>query len=294
MPKNHGPGPRDPRGARGFADVAPEAVLLGGAGAAILLQLADPRVGRGVAEHSNFASQPLPRLWATLDYVYAVALGDPRLRAAQVAHVTRAHDRVNGPASAEHPAYDAHDDDARVWVAMTLAWAGTRAWEAALGPLPAATQDEVVRGYGGLASSLGVPPGQWFASRAEFDAAFNSRVRRLRVSDQARAVARELLAAKAAPLWLRAAMPAARLATAALLPAPVRQDFGLSYGPGRDRIWRGALAGVNAVYPRLPVAVRQAPAWWRISAQGKALSRRQAEGKASRIHEAPNHPRRAA
>lgn len=294
MPKNHGPGPRDPRGARGFADVAPEAVLLGGAGAAILLQLADPRVGRGVAEHSNFASHPLPRLWATLDYVYAVALGDPRLRAAQVAHVTRAHDRVNGPASGEHPAYDAHDDDARVWVAMTLAWAGTRAWEASLGPLPEATQDEVVRGYGGLASSLGVPNGQWFGSRTEFDAAFDSRVRGLRVSEQARGVARELLAAKAAPLWLRAAMPAARLATAALLPPPVRQDFGLSYGPGRDRIWRGALAGVEAFYPRLPVAVRQAPAWWRISAQGKALSRRQAEGKTLSKQGAPNRPPRSA
>lgn len=268
----HHPGLRDPRQARGFADLAPESVLLGGAGAAILLQLADPRVGRGVAVHSSFAQDPLKRLWATLDYVYAVALGGPRLRAAQVAHVSRAHDPVHGSATAEHPGYDAHDDDARVWVAMTLAWSGTRAWEAVLGPLEPAAQDAITRGYGRLASSLGVPPERWFATRAEFDAEFWRRVEELTVHDDAAAVSRTLLAARSAPLWLRAAMPAARLATAALLPAQIREQFQLPYGPGRDALWRGAVRGVGAVYPRLPVGVRQAPAWWRIAQQGKALA----------------------
>lgn len=249
-------------------------MLLGGAGAAILLQLADPRVGRGVAAHSSFAQDPLKRLWATLDYVYAVALGGPRLRAAQVAHVGRAHDPVHGEAAGDHPHYDAHDDDARVWVAMTLAWSGTRSWEAVLGPLGGAAQDEVTRGYGRLASALGVPPGLWFETRAEFDAEFARRVRQLRVQDDAVAVSRTLLAARSAPLWLRAAMPAARLATAALLPPPIREQFGLPYGPARDALWRGAVGGLAVVYPRLPVAVRQAPAWWRLAEQGKAEQRK--------------------
>lgn len=265
------PGPRDPREARGFRDVAPEAVLLGGAGAAILLQLADPRVGRGVAEHSDFARQPLKRLWATLDYVYAVALGGPQLRGAQVAHVSAAHDPVHGKAVGGRPAYDAHDDDARLWVAMTLAWAGTRTWEAVLGPLPREAQDRVVVGYGALASSLGVPAERWFGDRAAFDAEFERRVAGLRVGDDALAVSRELLAAKAAPLWLRALMPAARLATAALLPAPVRAQFGLAYGPGRDRLFRAIVGGLGAVYPRLPAGLRQAPAWWRLEMQARSL-----------------------
>ena len=40
---------------------APEGVYLLGGGRAILLQLALPGVGHGVARHSNFASNPLGR-----------------------------------------------------------------------------------------------------------------------------------------------------------------------------------------------------------------------------------------
>jgi len=273
MPRAASFRPGDPRAARSFADVGPESVLLGGAGAAILLQLADPRVGRGVAVHSRFSEDPLSRLWATLDYAYAATLGGPRLRAAQVAHVQRAHGPVHGPASAAYPAYDAHDDDARAWVAMTLAWSGTRAWESVLGPLPVPLRDEVVRGYAPLATALGVPASAWFVTRAEFDETFAVRVEGLRVHDAARGVAHELLAARRAPLRLRAAMPAARLATAALLPASLRAQYALPYGPVRDRLFRGAVAGLGRVYPLAPAAWRQAPAWWRLGEQAKALRR---------------------
>ena len=58
--------------ARGLADIGAEGVLLAGAGRAILLQIANPRVGHGVAEHSDFAERPMDRLRATMTYVYAV------------------------------------------------------------------------------------------------------------------------------------------------------------------------------------------------------------------------------
>lgn len=262
----------DPRQATGFRQIAPEAVLLGGAGAAILLQLADPRVARGVAEHSAFATDPLRRLWGTLDYVYAVALGSSRLRAAQVAHVTRAHDEVHGEAAPGRPAYDAHDDDARTWVAMTLAWAGGRAWDVVLGPHPEEVDDTVVRGYSRLATALGVPEGRWFPTAASFRREFDSRLTGLSVSDDARHVARELLAATAAPAWVRALMPTVRLLTAGLLPPRLREDFdlpALRYGRGRDLAFRLGVGAAGGVYPRLPEAVRQAVATWRLSAQSR-------------------------
>jgi uncharacterized protein (DUF2236 family) len=46
--------------------VAREGALLAGGARAILLQIAHPAVGRGVAEHSDFAGRPLDRLRATL------------------------------------------------------------------------------------------------------------------------------------------------------------------------------------------------------------------------------------
>jgi uncharacterized protein (DUF2236 family) len=52
-----------------LTDVAREGVLLAGGARAILLQLANPAVGRGVARHSDFASNPLQRLRNTLSYV---------------------------------------------------------------------------------------------------------------------------------------------------------------------------------------------------------------------------------
>lgn len=257
----------DPRRARGFRDVAPESVLLGGAGAAILLQIADPRVGRGVAVHSDFVREPLKRLWGTLDYIYAVALGTPAQRARLVGHVNHAHSFVHGPATQASPAYDANDDDARLWVAMTLCHSGTAAWESVLGPLPDPAQDDVVRGYGVLATSLGVPENLWFPDRAGFDAAFAARLPHLSVSDDARRVAHELLAARAAPAWVRALMPAVRSATAALLPPTIRRDYrlpALRLGPGRDRTFRAGVAALGVVYPHLPQSLRQAMARYRL------------------------------
>ena len=61
-----------------------EGVLLLGGGAALLLQLADPRVAHGVARHSDFQERPFDRLFGTLDYIYAVGFGDDELADAAV------------------------------------------------------------------------------------------------------------------------------------------------------------------------------------------------------------------
>jgi uncharacterized protein (DUF2236 family) len=98
----------------GLADIAPEGILLAGAGRAILLQIALPGVGYGVARHSDFASRPMSRLNATLSYIYALSNGSPddvrRMRKA----VNRAHAPVanppRGPAAGRpgaHPMDDA-------------------------------------------------------------------------------------------------------------------------------------------------------------------------------------------
>ena len=50
-------------------DVSNEAVLLAGGARAILLQIAMPAVGHGVARHSDFGADPLRRLRNTLTYL---------------------------------------------------------------------------------------------------------------------------------------------------------------------------------------------------------------------------------
>ena len=51
---------------QGMADYGAEGILLAGAGRAILLQLANPAIGSGVAEHSTFTQRPVNRLKGTL------------------------------------------------------------------------------------------------------------------------------------------------------------------------------------------------------------------------------------
>ena len=87
----------------GMRDVAAEALLVAGGGRAILLQIAHPAVGRGVADHSDFASDPLGRLRATLTFVYATVYGSPDEVAAVQRAVNRAHASVPGSPNSASP-----------------------------------------------------------------------------------------------------------------------------------------------------------------------------------------------
>ncbi|WP_440710584.1 oxygenase MpaB family protein [Herbiconiux sp. YIM B11900] len=93
-----------------LAEIAPESVLLAGAGRAILLQIALPEVGYGVARHSDFAAQPMKRLNATLSYIYALSGGTEEEARIMRAAVNRAHRPVRNPpagAPRDAPAGDA-------------------------------------------------------------------------------------------------------------------------------------------------------------------------------------------
>jgi uncharacterized protein (DUF2236 family) len=243
-----------------FRRHAAEGVLLLGGGAAILLQLADPRVARGVAAHSDFRDRPLDRLLGTLDYVYAVSFGDDELVAAAVSTVNARHSRVRGRADDEQPAYSAFDADAQRWVASTLLFTALRLHERLWGPLDAATADAIVRHYRPLGSRLQASREGWPESRSEFEVWWTDRVAALQVSHEARSVARSLLSgASALPVATRALLPPVRIITAALLPAPVREAFGFRWTPRAARVADAWIDGIAAIWPLLPRVIRHAP-----------------------------------
>ncbi|SIN75480.1 oxygenase MpaB family protein [Agromyces cerinus] len=237
-----------------------EGVLLLGGGAAILLQLADPRVARGVAQHSGFRERPLERLIGTLDYVYAIGFGDEQLAAEAVRAVNRRHAPVRGDAQGGQPAYNAFDADAQRWVASTLLAVALELHERLEGPLPAATADIIVRGYAPLGTRLQSAGEGWPESRVEFDAWWTERLGALEVGDEARTVARSLLTgASALPPGAGLLLPPVRLMTAALLPASVRAAYGFRWTPRVERVANGWLDAIAAVWPLLPRVVRHAP-----------------------------------
>ncbi|CAL9493621.1 hypothetical protein SUDANB121_03307 [Nocardiopsis dassonvillei] len=94
--------------------ITAEACLLGGAGYAVLLQIAHPSVAHGVYHHSDFDDRPFKRLFGTLAYVYGTVYGTDEERERLHAVVKAMHRKVNGPG------YRALDDELLLWVAATL------------------------------------------------------------------------------------------------------------------------------------------------------------------------------
>ncbi|HEX7834751.1 MAG TPA: oxygenase MpaB family protein, partial [Pseudolysinimonas sp.] len=202
---------------REFERYARDGALVLGGGAAILMQVADPVVARGVAQHSAFAEDPMRRLRHTLAYVYAITLGDDAQPGAAAAFVDRAHAGVTG----------ATDPGRQLWVAATLYRLGVEVHELLRGPMPDALAEEVYVASERLGTALQVPAGLWPADRAAFERYWMDAVAALEVGDDARAVARDLLHPRRVPLWLRAGLPLGRTLTAGLLPASIRDAYGL-------------------------------------------------------------------
>lgn len=265
-------------------DVAREGVLIAGGGRAILLQIADPRIGVAVAAHSNFSERPLDRLNGTLSFVYAQVFGTEAERRETARRVNQAHGPVHSdprptrgsrgaetsggdgpPASSigagnPHPvAYDAFDADAQLWVAATLYDTAIRMFERIFGRLSPADAERVYQGYAVLGTALQVPEGAWPADRAAFEAYWAKRMSELIVTPEARRVAAYLLHPRRGPLWLKAGMPLARLITVGLLDDRLREAFGFRWTPGRQRRFDAAMRMTRAIWPRLPRVIRTAP-----------------------------------
>jgi uncharacterized protein (DUF2236 family) len=242
-----------------MAELSSEAVLIGGAGRAILLQLADPAVARGVSGHTGFFADPAARLRNTLVYVYAVACGTPEDHRRAVAVVNAAHRDVRGDAAGGRPAFDAADPQLQLWVAATLWDTAVRVQHIAFGALPTEVADRIYAEWPVVGTALQMPPELWPADRAAFAAYWASESARLSVTDDARAVAGALLRPAVAPLWLRLLLPIGRLATAGMLPPDLRAAYGMPWGPRRERRFRLLLAITRVVYPRLPGRIRYWP-----------------------------------
>ncbi|ONI64198.1 hypothetical protein ALI44B_06460 [Leifsonia sp. ALI-44-B] len=267
-----------------LGDVAREGVLIAGGGRAILLQIADPRIGVAVAAHSNFSERPLDRLNGTLSFVYAQVFGSEEERRETARRVNHAHGPVHsdppprrGSHEAETPgrdesptsshtaggphtvAYNAFDADAQLWVAATLYDTAIQMFERIFEPLSPADAERVYQGYAVLGTALQVPEGAWPTDRAAFQVYWAERMSELTVTPEARRVAADLLHPRRGPIWLKAGMPLARLVTVGLLDDRLREAFGFRWSRGRQRRFDAAMRMTRAIWPRLPRVIRTAP-----------------------------------
>lgn len=238
------------------ADIGAEGVLLAGAGRAILLQIANPAVGHGVAEHSDFVSRPFDRFRSTLTYVYAVRYGTEHQVAAVRRAVNRAHAEVRRNAEAGSQGYNAFDAQTQLWVVATLYDTAVTVYEKIYGPMDDGTADLMYKDYARLGTVLQLPAEMWPPDRAAFKAYWDAHLHALEPDHVTAQVGRDLLYPPTGPLWLRMSMPLIRFITAGLLPDRLRSSYGLPWSPRRSRLFDRTTRVSAVLYPRLPQPVR--------------------------------------
>jgi uncharacterized protein (DUF2236 family) len=240
-------------------DIGAEALYLAGGGRALLLQIAHPAVGRGVAEHSDFANRMMDRLHATMTYVYAAIYATPEELAVVRRAVNRAHAPVRGEAEDAKPAYNAYDPGLQLWVAATLYETMMRLHDRVFGPLKAEDAERVYQEFSVLGTALQVPPESWPADRVAFAAYWEETLTTLRPTDATRAVARQILYPHGVPFWMRTLFPSARLVTTGLLPPQLRAQFGLPWDERTSANYDRWMRWTARAYPRIPASWRHRP-----------------------------------
>lgn len=222
----------------------PVAMFVGGV-AAVILELAEPRVRTGVWEHSTFRTLPMQRLQRTGLAAMVTVYGARSVAEKMIAGVVRRHGEVAGHTPAGEP-YAANDRVLLTWVQATAAFGFVQAYHAYVRPL---RQDEFDRLYlegapaARLYGALDAP-----TSQDEVRALFDSMRGRLEPSP----ILFEFLDIMSrAPLLPAPLRPVQRLlvrAAVEITPVWVRERLGLTseYGAGaiekRGVRWTGRLA----------------------------------------------------
>jgi uncharacterized protein (DUF2236 family) len=117
----------------------PVALFAGGI-AAVLLELAEPRVRTGVWNHSSFRDDPVRRMSRTGMAAMVTVYGARSVAERMIAGVRHMHERVTGTTPGGS-AYDANDPELLDWVQATAAFGFLEAYCALVKPLPQAQRD---------------------------------------------------------------------------------------------------------------------------------------------------------
>jgi uncharacterized protein (DUF2236 family) len=245
---------------------AGDARLLTTAGYALLLQVSHPTVGAGVTEHSDFKADPWGRLFRTLDYTYSLTYGGPELATEIGRRVFEMHKRIKG-VKPDGERYHALEPEAYAWVHATLAESivtGNRRFGI---PMPL---DEVERFWADwreLGRLVGVRtrelPEDWARFRSYFERMVSER---LENTEAVQDVLTTLTRPARPPLpllndatWRVARLPMGRLlslATVGLLPARLRERFGVRWTRAQAIELRALGAASRSATPLLPSSLR--------------------------------------
>ena len=210
--------------------------------ATLLLQVAHPIVGAGVAEHSDFTTAPWSRLLRTIMSVNRVVFAPAPAAEAESQRLRRVHAAIRGTDHAGRP-YHALDPDAYAWVHLTLVHFFVDVRRILGRPLTPAQQGRLYLEWRQVGRLLGVRedrlPPDWTAFGHYFDDMVNNTLEANQaVEDVLAAVAhpRKPLGLLPSAAWEPVAARAGNLSyllAVGTLPPVLRERIGLPW-TGRD------------------------------------------------------------
>lgn len=236
-----------------------EALVLAGGTCALLMQLAHPSVAAGVAQHSDFRSDPFARLRRTLTATYSIVFGTTARAERSLARMNAIHAAVRGSVPETGQPYDARDPDLLLWVHATLVDTAVRIYDRYVQPL---TPDEAQAYHAEartIAVRLGTPEERIPATLAELRAWMAALVERgiVRVSPTARSLAPSVLYPTRFPP--RFVWDAAHLISLSVMPPALRRGYGIGWSPARDAAMERVAGASRRLLPLLPAALREMP-----------------------------------
>jgi uncharacterized protein (DUF2236 family) len=243
--------------------VGAEGVLLLGGGRALILQVAEPRVAAGVAQHSNYRQDAWLRLYRTIDVTSRIVFGDASSSQKAAAGLRHRHRRVSGRDDRGQP-YRALDPELLMWVHATLVDTSLLVYDRYVRRLNEPERAAYYEQMKPVAEAYGIPPDRqpsdWTAFRDYWE---EKLMHGLRVTETTRGVADavlnpELPLPARPPSW--PALETIRLLTVGTLPESLRAELGLSWGPLRDRLLSASQGAIRRMLPLLPGLLRQFPA----------------------------------
>lgn len=263
-----------------------EAMLLLGAGPrALLLQLAHPLVAAGVAEHSDFRSDPWARLAATLRSYLRIIYGTAPEARAEIRRLNGLHRGVHGliresSARERHgDRYHARDPELSLWVHATLVDSTIAAYDAWIEPLPRARRARYYEETLPVGRAFGIAADRLPADIDAFDdymAGMLGPTGPVVVDDLARELADVVLHPPLGPAAATLGWPTSAAAplldsipsaaygwllwpSIGLLPPTVRADYRLRWGLRERLISTWLVTAWRAWRPLLPTTFRQMP-----------------------------------
>jgi uncharacterized protein (DUF2236 family) len=260
-------------------------LLLGAGPRALLLQIAHPLVAAGVAEHSDFRSDPWARLAGTLRSYLRIVYGTSDAARGEIRRLNELHRGIRGnviePGVQRRNGgrYSARDPELSLWVHATLVDSTMAAFDAWIEPL---SRDQRARYYEEtlpVGRAFGIPASRLPADLDAFETYLDGMLGPggpIEVGDLARELADGILHPPLGPAVAAAGWPFASLAAAAdaiparayawlfwpsvgLLPPSVRAGYGLPWGLRQRAVSTWLVATWQAWRPALPESFRQMP-----------------------------------